>query len=139
MRAQVTGSSPVSAYRYTYEFEHMGARTDGLPRDGLSDKFVGTDAVASEGDHVAGQYSGKVHVAKEKFKKGDLFEAVLSQTFNRPCPAPPSDLFWLLRKRNPAPYGFVINLGNAEWLVGASPEMCVWRGPGGVAARDLTW
>lgn len=44
---------------------------------------------------------------------------------NRPCPAPPSELHRRLRKRNPAPYAFLISLGNDEWLVGASPEMYV--------------
>ena len=47
------------------------------------------------------------------------------QTFFEPCPAPPSELFRRLRERNPAPYGFLLNLGAAEWLVGASPEMYV--------------
>jgi anthranilate synthase len=50
---------------------------------------------------------------------------VPSQTFFEPCPAPPSELFRRLRERNPAPYGFLMNLGDAEWLVGASPEMYV--------------
>ena len=30
-----------------------------------------------------------------------------------------------MRERNPSPYGFLINLGQAEYLVGASPEMYV--------------
>lgn len=64
-------------------------------------------------------------LAKEKFVKGDLFEAVLSQTFTEPCTAPPSKLFHMLQKRNPAPFGFIISLGKEEWLVGASPEMYV--------------
>ena len=38
---------------------------------------------------------------------------------------PPSRIFRRLRKRNPAPYGFFINLGEQEYLVGASPEMFV--------------
>ena len=38
---------------------------------------------------------------------------------------PPSLLFRRLRKRNPSPYGFLINLGEQEYLVGASPEMFV--------------
>ena len=56
---------------------------------------------------------------------GNLFEAVLSQTFYEPCPAPPSEVFRRLRQRNPSPYGFLLNLGATEYLVGASPEMFV--------------
>jgi anthranilate synthase len=50
---------------------------------------------------------------------------VLSQTFVEPCPTPPSTLFRRLRKKNPAPYALYLNLGEREYLVGASPEMYV--------------
>jgi anthranilate synthase len=56
---------------------------------------------------------------------GNLFECVLSQTFRRAAPCAPSELFRRLRRRNPSPYGFLMNLGDAEFLVGASPEMFV--------------
>ena len=46
---------------------------------------------------------------------GNLFESVLSQTFYEPCPQPPSVIFRRLRKRNPSPYGFLINLGAEEY------------------------
>ncbi len=66
-----------------------------------------------------------VDIAKQKFARGDLFEAVLSQTFREPCTAPPSAIFTCLQKKNPSPYGFLMNLGEDEFLVGASPEMFV--------------
>jgi anthranilate synthase len=66
-----------------------------------------------------------VRQAREAFKRGDLFEVVPGQTLFEPCPDPPSELFRRLRERNPSPYGFLINLGDAEYLVGASPEMYV--------------
>lgn len=58
---------------------------------------------------------------------GNLFEAVLSQTFRKPLDTEmtPSRLFRRLRSRNPSPYGFFFNLGEDEYLVGASPEMFV--------------
>ncbi len=39
--------------------------------------------------------------------------------------ASPSAFYELLRQRNPAPYEFLFNLGEGEYLVGASPEMYV--------------
>src|SRR5882724_248272 len=63
--------------------------------------------------------------AREAFKRGDLFEVVPSQTFVAGSPRPPSEVFRRLREWNPSPYGFLINLGDAEYLVGASPEMYV--------------
>merc|ERR1719343_1825344 len=88
------------------------------PRDSLPE-----DVDARE--FKPGEFAKLVDKAKEKFACGDLFEAVLSQTFREPCTAPPSELFVSLQKRNPSPYGFHINLGEDEYLVGASPEMFV--------------
>ena len=39
--------------------------------------------------------------------------------------ASPAAFYELLRQRNPAPYEFLFNLGEGEYLVGASPEMYV--------------
>jgi len=50
---------------------------------------------------------------------------VPGQTFFRACPSKPSEVYRRLREINPAPYGFVVNLGESEYLVGASPEMFV--------------
>jgi anthranilate synthase len=66
-----------------------------------------------------------VRRARAAFARGDLFEVVPSQVFSEGCPVPPSELFRRLRARNPAPYGFLVNLGRQEYLVGASPEMFV--------------
>ncbi len=56
---------------------------------------------------------------------GNLFEVVLSQTFKEPCHVPPSEIFKTLCRTNPSPYGFFMNLGKLDYLVGASPEMFV--------------
>ena len=113
------------AQRVRYEFEAAGATTRGGARGGAVAPFVGAASVARSCDHAPGEYAAQVRVARESFRRGDLFEVVPSQTFFEPCPAPPSELFRRLRERNPAPYGFLMNLGAAEWLVGASPEMYV--------------
>ena len=65
-----------------------------------------------------------VEQAREKFARGDLFEVVPGHTFYARCPAPAA-FFERLRERNPAPYEFFLNLGEGEYLVGASPEMYV--------------
>ncbi len=113
------------AQRRRYDFEADGRATAGLPRDAVARPFVGASAVPRTGDHEPGAYAGVVRVAREAFKRGDLFEVVPGQTFFEPCPSPPSELFLRLRERNPSPYGFLMNLGDAEYLVGASPEMYV--------------
>ena len=113
------------ASRRRYELEAGVRSTRGLPREGDSTPYVGVTTVDRHCDHGPGEYAAGVLVAKEAFGRGDLFEVVPGQTFFEPCPVPPSELFRRLRERNPAPYGFIINLGRSDHLVGASPEMYV--------------
>jgi anthranilate synthase len=113
------------ATRTRYDFEVDGRSSDGLPREGAACPYVGRADVERRADHQPGEYAALVTVAKEAFRRGDLFEVVPSQTFFAPCPLPPSEVFRRMREWNPSPYGFLINLGEAEYLVGASPEMYV--------------
>ena len=113
------------AQRRRYEFEVDGHATEGLPREGPTRPYAGAAESPRAGDHAPGDYAALVRVAREAFKRGDLFEVVPSQTFVAGSPRPPSEIFRRLREWNPSPYGFLINLGDAEYLVGASPEMYV--------------
>jgi anthranilate synthase len=108
-----------------YEFAALGRATDGVPRGPVPARFEGARTPARADDGPPGSYAAIVERAIERFRAGDLFEVVPSQTFYEPAAAPPSELFERLRRRNPAPYGFLANLGAGEWLVGASPEMYV--------------
>tara|TARA_R110002072_G_scaffold238329_1_gene395679 strand:+ start:13059 stop:15212 length:2154 start_codon:yes stop_codon:yes gene_type:complete len=113
------------AHLFHYEFEVDGQSTAGLPRTGAETTYVPADSVAQECDHEDGEYADIVRTAKEYFARGDLFEAVPGQTFFLPCKDKPSEVFLRLKEVNPSPYGFILNLGNQEYLVGASPEMFV--------------
>ena len=113
------------ALRQRYEFDVEGQTTSGLPRTGAARAYAGGTRVERPSDHAPGEYADLVRLARESFRRGDLFEVVPGQMFFEPCPASPSEVFRRLRERNPAPYGFLINLGEAEYLVGASPEMYV--------------
>ena len=77
------------------------------------------------GDHSPGEYAKLVVKAKEKFKRGDLFEVVPGQMFYERCTTSPAEISRKLKQTNPSPYSFFINLGKQEYLVGASPEMFV--------------
>jgi anthranilate synthase len=113
------------AQRRRYDFEVGGRSTVGLPRTGSAEPYVATSLTPRASDHRPGEYAAVVRLARESFKRGDLFEVVPGQTFFEACQTPPSELFLRLRDRNPSPYGFLMNLGEAEYLVGASPEMYV--------------
>ncbi|MFN4124350.1 anthranilate synthase component I [Pannonibacter indicus] len=113
------------AYVLEYDFEVDGKRTHGLPRDGEKRPYQPANEDPGRGDHEPGEYAKIVDRAKEYFRRGDLFETVPGQTFFEPCANPPSAVSRRLQQINPSPYSFFINLGNAEYLVGASPEMYV--------------
>jgi anthranilate synthase len=110
-------------YRYDFEWRHRS--TQGIARTGANQPYTAATRVPPASDHYRGEYAACVRSAKERFRRGDLFEVVPSQTFFEPCPVTPSRLFLNLSERNPSPYGFLINLGRSEYLVGASPEMYV--------------
>ncbi|BEP13002.1 anthranilate synthase component I [Acidothermaceae bacterium B102] len=109
----------------SYEFEVDGVSTERLPRTGRAIPYVAATAVERTRDNEPGGFAETVRKAKESFKAGDLFEVVCGQTFFTPCTYAPSVVFNRLRERNPAPYGVLVNLGDAEYLVSASPEMYV--------------
>src|SRR5690349_11545902 len=112
---------------HRYEFEVAGHSTRGLPR-GTPPAAYRPDAsepLPPDSDHGPGEYAGLVRKAKEAFVRGDLFEVVCGQLFSTRCPDAPSTVFNRLRQANPAPYGALINLGEGEFLVSASPEMYV--------------
>src|SRR5262249_51241365 len=119
-----------TALRYSYEFAFGGRATDGMvrgtPRSGLAGG-AGTGQVGpvqSPPDPEPGAYASVVEKARERFAAGDLFEVVPSHEFWARCGSPAA-FYERLRRRNPAPYEFFLNLGEGEYLVGASPEMYV--------------
>jgi anthranilate synthase len=108
-----------------YDFEKDGATTEGKAGDIAAEPFKHTDAIPPKSDHRPGEYAELVVKAKESFRRGDLFEVVPGQKFMERCDSKPSDISKRLKAINPSPYSFFINLGNQEYLVGASPEMFV--------------
>ena len=108
-----------------YDFSKNGKTTEGRAGDIAAEPFVRTDTIPPKSDHRPGEYAELVVKAKESFRKGDLFEVVPGQKFMERCESKPSDISKRLKAINPSPYSFFINLGNQEYLVGASPEMFV--------------
>lgn len=113
------------AFIRRYDFYFQGKTTKGLARTGESLPYTPEQKPDIDADHQAGEYARLVEKAKDYFARGDLFEVVPSQTFYRHCLQKPSALFRRMRAQNPSPYGFLMNLGHEEYLVGASPEMYV--------------
>ncbi|WP_102867491.1 anthranilate synthase component I [Pseudovibrio exalbescens] len=113
------------AHVISYEFDVAGKTTEGLPRDGEEVPYTPASQAPGRGDHQPGEYADLVRKAVDYFRRGDLFETVPGQTFYEVCENPPSAVSRRLQQINPSPYSFFINLGESEYLVGASPEMYV--------------
>jgi Anthranilate/para-aminobenzoate synthases component I len=63
-----------------------------------------------------------VEQIKEFIRSGEVFQAVFSQKFTRRISLSPWQIYQRLRVANPSPYLFWVK-GNAETLVGSSPEL----------------
>jgi anthranilate synthase component 1 len=70
------------------------------------------------------QYERAALSAKEHIRAGDAFQIVLSQRAERPTSASAIELYRTLRRVNPSPYLFLLELG-ALALIGSSPETLV--------------
>jgi anthranilate synthase len=108
----------------SYDFEWKGRSTKGLPNDTSASVYPKTQRQGFS-DHAPGEYQATVETARAAFARGDLFEAVPGQLFAEPCERTPAEVFQRLCRINPSPYGGLVNLGDGEFLVSASPEMFV--------------
>lgn len=115
----------VRAWKLSYDFMLGDLDTAGCEGGGAVQEFVAGAQDLPRGDHQPGEYARLVVEAKKSFVRGDLFEVVPGQVFYEPVPDSPAAIFRRLKRINPAPYGFLMNLGEREYLVGASPEMFV--------------
>ena len=70
-------------------------------------------------------YERSVRAAQSFIRRGDAFQIVLSQRGERPTEASPLALYRALRRVNPSPYLFLLELGSDLALVGSSPETLV--------------
>jgi anthranilate synthase component 1 len=69
-------------------------------------------------------YEASVRAAKEYIRAGDAFQIVLSQRAERPTSATALELYRALRRVNPSPYLFLLELDGLA-LIGSSPETLV--------------
>ena len=112
---------------HRYDFVTASGDTRDMARAPAEDRYVPAPPGSRppENDHRPGEYPATVERAKDAFRRGDLFEVVMSQLFSEPCADAPSEVFERLRTLNPAPYCALMNLCAGEFLVAASPEMYV--------------
>lgn len=83
-----------------------------------------------------GRYAEMVARAKDYILAGDIFQVVLAQRFSVEFPLPPFDLYRALRRINPSPFLYFLDLPGFA-LVGSSPEILVRVRDGDVTIRPI--
>jgi anthranilate synthase component 1 len=116
-------------------FDHVRGMAEVLCGDpgSVSDLLEGPLAPRPAGSGHAGsmrrlpsrhEYEQSVGRAKEHIRAGDVFQVVLSQRAERPTSASALELYRSLRRVNPSPYLFLLELDGLA-LIGSSPETLV--------------
>jgi anthranilate synthase component 1 len=84
----------------------------------------------------AGDYAAMVRRAKDYIEAGDIFQVVLAQRFTCPFTLPPLALYRALRRVNPSPFLYFLDLPGFA-LIGSSPEILVRVRDGEVTIRPI--
>ncbi len=81
-------------------------------------------------------YIQSVKTIKNYIKEGDVMQVVLAQDFSSPFDSDPFYLYSALRKLNPSPYMYYLNLNECK-VIGASPEILVRLEENDVTLRPI--
>jgi anthranilate synthase component 1 len=81
-------------------------------------------------------YAAMVARAQDYIRAGDIFQVVLAQRFTAPFPLPPFALYRALRRINPSPFLYFLDLPGFA-LTGSSPEILVRARDGEVTIRPI--
>ena len=82
------------------------------------------------------KFKSLVKKAKNYIKKGDVFQVVLSQRFERKINKKPIEIYNYLRRSNPSPFMFYFNYKDFN-VLGSSPEILVRLRKGEVTIRPI--
>ena len=82
------------------------------------------------------RFLNNVKKAKEYIRKGDIFQVVLSQRFQRKIIKKPIEIYDSLRISNPSPFMFYFNFDDFK-VLGSSPEILVRLRNGQVTIRPI--
>ncbi len=85
---------------------------------------------------TAAEYQSMVLRAKDYIEAGDIFQVVLAQRFTCEFPLPPLALYRSLRRVNPSPFLYFLDMPGFA-LIGSSPEILVRVREGEVTIRPI--
>jgi anthranilate synthase component 1 len=82
------------------------------------------------------KFKSLIKKAKTYIEKGDVFQVVLSQRFERKINKKPIEIYNYLRKSNPSPFMFYFNYNDFN-ILGSSPEILVRLRKGEITIRPI--
>jgi len=99
----------------------------------------GPRAVAAlpAGGKDAARYETGVASLVADIRAGEMLQAVLARRFTISCAAAPLAVYRALRRINPSPHLFFIDLGAGRAILGASPELLVRARGGEIVTRPI--
>jgi len=83
------------------------------------------------------RYEAGVAELVREIRAGEMLQAVLARRFTFPATAPALEIYRALRRINPSPHLFAIDLGPGRSILGASPELLVRVRDGEVVTRPI--
>lgn len=104
-----------------------------LPRGG---EIPDLGKIAVDSNTSREEFFDMVRVAQDYIAAGDIFQVVLSQRFSADFTLPPTALYRALRRTNPSPYMYFLDLGDFA-VAGSSPEILVRVDNGEVTIRPI--
>ena len=119
--------------------ERLAAIVDALDRPldhAAANGASGPLTVLPSSNTTPTEFERMVRAAKEYIAAGDIFQVVLAQRFEAPFELPPFALYRALRRTNPSPYLYFLDLGDFA-IAGSSPEILVKASGGTVTIRPI--
>jgi anthranilate synthase component 1 len=107
------------AERRALHREIVRALRGAVPGDRIPRRYEPARASLSRGGFVE-----RVERAQEAIRAGEVYQLVLSVQFGGACELPPFEVYRALRRLNPSPYTFFLELDDVA-VVGSSPEALV--------------
>ena len=114
--------------------QQLAQPTPDLPPMNMSgDGISENDFVSSFGEQ---EFKQSVEKIKEYVMAGDVMQVVPSQRLSAPYNASPINLYRALRRLNPSPYMYFLDMGDFQ-IVGSSPEVLARLEDGQVTVRPI--
>jgi len=112
---------------FVHAAERLGAIVDKLEAPlpaAMREEHAASIVTAPVSNTSPAEYAAMVARAKQYIAAGDIFQVVLSQRFETPFDLSPFSLYRALRRVNPAPFLYFLNLDGFS-IAGSSPEILV--------------